>query len=469
MFPEFGPVPISMALNFSSYEDDWKHVAAFRGQSGWLLMASATIQSAHDLLSAKLVVACDNQENAIPSWRAVHLTQCPWSDLDHCHQEPPQILDELLCEEEGAFYARWQREANTELAALHQRSQHIMEALDARAAIRARQIGQQINDLRRRRRMTDNDDARATLASVIADLERESDADVERLFQQRHSMRRRADAAEEALWQKTDVLIEVEALRLIHWRDGHPSAERALAPVWRAGRFYAPRVSAESAESDEAEIVLAKVSAALRANAQRQVQNAPAVVIKPHFGIEDLPKASPFLQKLTAVTVVPAPVPIVQELPPNPLPLTTKDSTRPINGKLGIERNLLTGMLRELEVNGQKFFAGSRKFEHNRLAREEVERKIAALDQCSGTTASDAEPLQATQSVENGTDSHWTPERVERLRELWMKGLTANQIAKDLGGTSRNAVIGKAKRLGIFFDGANESRQANNDPVTAKL
>ena len=43
----------------------------------------------------------------------------------------------------------------------------------------------------------------------------------------------------------------------------------------------------------------------------------------------------------------------------------------------------------------------------------------------------------------------WTDERIERLRTLWMEGNTASQIADDLGGVSRNAVIGKAHRLGL--------------------
>jgi len=41
----------------------------------------------------------------------------------------------------------------------------------------------------------------------------------------------------------------------------------------------------------------------------------------------------------------------------------------------------------------------------------------------------------------------WTEEREKKLRELWSKGHTANQIANMLGGTTRNAVIGKAHRL----------------------
>jgi GcrA cell cycle regulator len=43
----------------------------------------------------------------------------------------------------------------------------------------------------------------------------------------------------------------------------------------------------------------------------------------------------------------------------------------------------------------------------------------------------------------------WTDERVELLKKLWMDGLSASQIAKQLGGVTRNAVIGKVHRLGL--------------------
>ncbi len=43
----------------------------------------------------------------------------------------------------------------------------------------------------------------------------------------------------------------------------------------------------------------------------------------------------------------------------------------------------------------------------------------------------------------------WTDERIDQLKTLWDKGLTASQIAEELGGVSRNAVIGKAHRLSL--------------------
>lgn len=43
----------------------------------------------------------------------------------------------------------------------------------------------------------------------------------------------------------------------------------------------------------------------------------------------------------------------------------------------------------------------------------------------------------------------WTDERIEALKTMWEAGKTASQIAEELGGVSRNAVIGKAHRLGL--------------------
>ncbi len=55
----------------------------------------------------------------------------------------------------------------------------------------------------------------------------------------------------------------------------------------------------------------------------------------------------------------------------------------------------------------------------------------------------------------------WTDERIDHLKTLWEKGLTASQIAEELGGVSRNAVIGKAHRLGLK---SRPSPVKSNDP-----
>ena len=43
----------------------------------------------------------------------------------------------------------------------------------------------------------------------------------------------------------------------------------------------------------------------------------------------------------------------------------------------------------------------------------------------------------------------WSEERTATLKKLWLEGFSASQVARQLGGVSRSAVIGKVHRLGI--------------------
>ena len=65
----------------------------------------------------------------------------------------------------------------------------------------------------------------------------------------------------------------------------------------------------------------------------------------------------------------------------------------------------------------------------------------------------------------------WTEEREQRLRKLWEKGYTASQIAEMLGGgTTRNAVIGKAHRLKLAARAASkQSRSPKKQDATSSL
>ena len=59
----------------------------------------------------------------------------------------------------------------------------------------------------------------------------------------------------------------------------------------------------------------------------------------------------------------------------------------------------------------------------------------------------------------------WTDERIDTLRKMWEGGSTASQIAEELTGVSRNAVIGKAHRLGLQ---SRPSPVKPNEPGAAK-
>ena len=62
----------------------------------------------------------------------------------------------------------------------------------------------------------------------------------------------------------------------------------------------------------------------------------------------------------------------------------------------------------------------------------------------------------------------WTDERVETLKKMWAEGQSASQIAKELGGVTRNAVIGKVHRLGLSNRvGNGKAEEEEADPVVA--
>ncbi|KXF78682.1 GcrA cell cycle regulator [Paramesorhizobium deserti] len=61
---------------------------------------------------------------------------------------------------------------------------------------------------------------------------------------------------------------------------------------------------------------------------------------------------------------------------------------------------------------------------------------------------------------------NWTDERVELLKKLWSEGLSASQIAAQLGGVSRNAVIGKVHRLKLSGRGKTSTTQTRSKKVS---
>jgi GcrA cell cycle regulator len=59
----------------------------------------------------------------------------------------------------------------------------------------------------------------------------------------------------------------------------------------------------------------------------------------------------------------------------------------------------------------------------------------------------------------------WTDERVEQLKKMWTEGKSASTIAKELGGVTRNAVIGKVHRLGLSNRNGSGPEPAGGPPA----
>jgi GcrA cell cycle regulator len=63
----------------------------------------------------------------------------------------------------------------------------------------------------------------------------------------------------------------------------------------------------------------------------------------------------------------------------------------------------------------------------------------------------------------------WTAEAVEDLKKLALQGKSASHISAALGVGSRNAVIGKASRIGIKLSGGGASVRGKGPPRAARL
>lgn len=383
MLAEAGPMPICMELDFDSFDGPPHWVARLRRKSGWLMVAEATIQSEHDIITERVVVACDERENPIPSFKAVNLLHCEWLNPTCCDELPPDILEDLICEEERALIARWHREKNSALAEAFEAQEIRVAELEARVQSLIARNEAQIAELRQRRRHPDaTPEMRATMEQIIAELDIENDELLAEMAETRAVIRDQSAEIEDALWLREDLLIEVQPLHLVRW---HASR----------GSSYAP----------------------------------------PNFS---KPVAAPWTPEPSRRGVA-------------------EDSRR------AVDRSLRAAQLRGLAAR-----ASSRRFKNADPARPLTQIDRDAIDppgQGERALSSIAEGIDAPDThkhamtstgvphapavAQQSTNAGWTTERVSLLQNLWFAGHTAREIATTLGGTSRNAVLSKAERLGL--------------------
>lgn len=241
MIEEFRQAPLRLELDLDSYEGPWTHVARFRGRSGWLIGAEATLESSTDIFRASIVAACDECDNPIPSFQAQHLMECLWTTLEPCDELPPEVLDDLLCEEEGRVYSRWQRETNDALRQHLILTDEKIAAAEAAVRLANNRIMRQISDLRRRRRMLDlSPDDRSILDALIADLEADNDRQFEHGRQLVAELRAALEIDEEQFWQREDVVIEVAPVCVVAWH------ARATKAHWQPARSFVARAAPDA-------------------------------------------------------------------------------------------------------------------------------------------------------------------------------------------------------------------------------
>lgn len=63
----------------------------------------------------------------------------------------------------------------------------------------------------------------------------------------------------------------------------------------------------------------------------------------------------------------------------------------------------------------------------------------------------------------------WAPERLELMKVLWAQGLSAAQVAFQLGGTTRSAVMGQVHRLGLGRANPGKCRDHSGETMRKRI
>ena len=386
MLEGFGLAPVTLDLYLDSYEGPWTHVERFRGRSGWLLVAEATIHTPTVEATFNIVAACDDREMPIPAFMRPNLLACACSIPKPCDEYPPDVLDEILCEEEGELIRNFYRENSTSLAELFERTAAQIERLEATTR-RFVEIGErQIADLRRRRRTPGASlSEREALNALIAAIEDENDAAVDAMLKRTHSIRTASAAMEEALIAGDDLVLEVEPAYYVRWTGrgaprGQQISRRQIPPVQFTAGCGAPAPDEDTGKPIGSFDPMAPSNEDKRTRLLRQLEAARRAV-------------------------------------------------------------------EEAKSSSAQWQSPHGRAQSNRLraAEEKVRYLISRLSD---------ERVAVSQVQSPGDDSPgrgWTKQRVALMTRMWLDGNSASRIASELGGVSRNAVIGKAERLGLPF------------------
>jgi hypothetical protein len=393
----FGLYPVCLQVDLDSYEGDWRHVARFRNRTGWLLLAEAEIWVGDEhQATLPLIAGCDEWDEPIPSFIAANLLGCASSLPQLCNESPPAVLNLLVERARGEVRKRWLRESNAAIARIHEAGEHAIQELEESVDAQIRASDRLIADLSRRRRMLPLDHpGRAAFADAIADQEDWQTHMVSWLADRRQELRDHYEGQEHHASRGLRPRLKVEPLYVVNWYHAEaPSHEvfEAWADARRDTRPWPPIGHAKLELSDDQIAILAKISR--RPNQPVCSFVPPPVVAPPPSGKRMIVDWATMLEG-PSVAAAPS-----CALGPEPFPQAealqelegrqgreaeqTRLALPQIGEDLAAKRAALVARRTALEVKGQKFFKGSRKFIANRQELDQVARQMRALDRRMG-------------------------------------------------------------------------------------
>lgn len=169
---DFGPAPLAVDVYWDSYPGKKAHIWKLWGQSGWMQVAEAKLET--PLSSHRQIIACycDDHGRAIQTWLGDRIFDMRASLPTYMHQDPPEELPDLM---EGLYWDFLGRCDMKSLRALEQAERKLDEAINAiedEADLGLREVNAFIFNLRRERRAPDcSRERRAAIRKRIGDME----------------------------------------------------------------------------------------------------------------------------------------------------------------------------------------------------------------------------------------------------------------------------------------------------------
>lgn len=437
MLEGFGTYPVSVCIDLDSYPGPSSHTARFRNRSGWLIVAELRIESEGHFYSYNVLAACDEYGQAVPVFQAKHLLECGCSFPSLCDEMPNEELDSALDEQIEAAQRQWVRESNAELLALHENAAEELEILEALTQQHIELCDRQIADMRRRRRLEALDADESTyFGQFIAELEADQDRAIANLDRRRAALRANVAALESKLLRRLQFKSSVETTYVVQW-SAPVTVHDEIATILRDVQESPPAIR------DLCLNVLVADRLAVVGQGLLSTYREPMVRKNQHeFGL----RSSRTINQNSGSPKSDSPAPTTSSKW-NPESLKILEEMW-VAGRTASEIAQVIGRVSRNAVIGKAHRIGLKPRPAPQLPQGNLDQAPQAdpapVDQPNAPPL--ARPSPAPEVVVNAA---WNPERLNILKEMWAAGHSASEIAETLGRVSRNAVIGRAHRMGL--------------------
>ncbi len=271
MLDGFGLFPVSIRIDFASYDGPPEHVLRFANGTGWLWVGEAIVTSGGEAIGAySHIVGCMENDVPIPDFMAGNLLCCTCSLPEECFELPPQSLIQQVQLSGAAISRRWLRETDERFQDRFDEFSRTVEAAEGWANAEIAASERSIASLRRHRRTEEVTEVQKAEIDHQIEYQEAHQVDIQHwLFERLRDLRREHEAEEQVLLNAIRAQISFHQHYCVHWQDADHTA-RLEHDNW--ARRLNPKVEAEI-ERSQMKAEISKIDASL--NPDRRGRNAP--------------------------------------------------------------------------------------------------------------------------------------------------------------------------------------------------